>query len=55
MTESSGGPCLCRSDKGPVVAGQLMEGFFFLMGAGWGEVRGAEGGEGGETVGMQNE
>lgn len=40
MTESSGGPCLCRSDKGPVVAGQLMEGFFFLNG---GRLGGSEG------------
>lgn len=36
MAECGGGTCLCKSDKGLVAAGQIMERFFY--GAGWGEV-----------------
>lgn len=55
MAESSGRPCLCRSEKEPVAAGQIMEVFFFKWGQVGGNLEGARGGEGGETVGMQNE
>lgn len=37
MAESSGRPCLCRSEKEPVAAGQIME-VFFLNGGRLGEI-----------------